>query len=530
MPSIYIINPAHDAASYHSAEAYVPGDGAGWALIGDLAIVTVAALVPAGWDIRIVDEIIHPVDLDAEVDFVAITGKISQRSRMYALADEFRRRGRTVLIGGCFASLNADDVRPHADILVTGELEELAPQLFADLAAGTWADRYDGGRPAMRASPLPRWDLYPLERVSCGAVQTARGCPFECEFCDVIQYQGRKQRHKETAQILAELDVQYARGCRRIFLVDDNFTVHRRRAHALLEDLARWNEAHADDPVKFWTQASLDVARDPELLAACAAAGLTTMFIGIESVNADSLRETGKRQNLLQPMQTALETIVRHGIGIQGGIVVGFDHDGPDIFEHLFAAVQKFPVPELTIGCLVAYRSTPLYARLKREGRLLGDVWDGNMRAPFWTNFRPARMTRDELIDGTLWLTRKVYAPEHFRTRMLNFIDAFGDDVPAPRRTARVADGRLPSFQKSLRTATARGPAEAEMVMDVLRAASRKPACLQSVATFVGRYEQFRLVLDDVPAAGGLPRSGASAVDMAALPEDAAPGTAAVAL
>jgi hypothetical protein len=221
---------------------------------------------------------------------------------------------------------------------------------------------------------------------------------------------------------------------------------------------------------------------------------------------------------------------VQHGIGIQGGIVVGFDHDAPDIFEHMFEAVQQFPVPELTIGCLVAYRSTPLYARLKQEGRLLGDVWEGDMRAPFWTNFRPARMTRDELINGTLWLTRKVYAPEHFRRRMLNFIDAFGDDIPAPRRTARVADGRLPSFQKSLRTATARGPAEADMVMDVLRAASRKPACLQSVATFVGRYEQFRLVLDDVPATGHLPRTDARIGEKPPMPHESSTRAAAVVL
>ena len=512
MPSIYIINPAHDAASYHSAESYVADDGAGWALIGDLAIVTVAALVPAGWDIRLVDEIIHPVDLDADVDFIAITGKISQRTRMYWLADEFRRRGRTVLIGGCFASLNAEDARPHADILVTGEIEDLAPRLFADLAAGTWADRYEGGRPDMRVSPLPRWDLYPLERASCGAVQTSRGCPFECEFCDVIQYQGRKQRHKDARQVLAELDQQYARGCRRVFLVDDNFTVHRRRAHAVLRALAGWNAARAADPVKFWTQASLDVARDPQLLDACVAAGLTTMFVGIESINTDSLRETGKRQNLLQPIQSALDTIVRHGIGIQGGIVTGFDHDKPDIFERMFEAVQRFPVPELTIGCLVAYRSTPLYARLKAERRLRGDVWDGDMRAPFWTNFEPARMTHEELIDGTIWLTRKAYAPEHFRTRMLNFIDRFGEDIAAPVRTSRADDGRLPAFQKSLRTAMERGPEEADMVMDVLRAASKKPACLQSVATFVGRYEQFRLVLDDVAAPGCLPRRDARVV------------------
>ena len=506
MPSICIVNPANDVPSYHSAEAYAPGDGRGWALIADLTIVTLAALVPPDWDIRLVDEAVAPADLDIEVDFVAITGKISQRSRMYRLAAEFRRRGRTVLIGGCFASLNPDDARPHADILVTGEVEDLAAKLFADLAAGNWADRYEGSRPDFHRTPLPRWDLYPLERASSGAVQMSRGCPFECEFCDVIQYQGRKQRHKDSAQVLAELDQLYARNCRHVFLVDDNFTVHRRRAHALLRDLAAWNGAHADDPVRFWTQASLDVARDPEMLQACAAAGFVTLFVGIETVNPESLRETGKRQNLLQPIQTAIDAIVRHGIGIQGGIVVGFDHDGPDIFEELFAAVQDFPVPELTIACLVAYRSTPLYARLAREGRLLGDVWDGPMHAPFWTNFVPARMTREELINGTLWFARKAYAPEHYGKRMLNFIRTFGDDVPLVRRTSRTADGRLPSFQSPLRRMIDRGSAEADMTIEVLREASRKPACLQQVATFLARYEQFRLVLDNIPGEGPQPR------------------------
>jgi radical SAM superfamily enzyme YgiQ (UPF0313 family) len=518
MPSIYIINPANDVVSYHSAEAYAPGDGRGWALIADLTIVTLAALIPSNWDIRIADEAVTPVDFDIEVDFVAITGKISQRARMYQLAEEFRRRGRVVLIGGCFASLNPDDARPHADILVTGELEDLAAQLFADLAAGSWSEHYDGGRPDIRRTPLPRWDLYPLERASSGAVQTSRGCPFECEFCDVIQYQGRKQRHKDSEQVLAELDQLYMRGCRRVFLVDDNFTVHCRRATALLQDIAAWNGTHADDPVRFWTQASLDIARDPGVLRACAAAGLVTMFVGIETVNPESLRETGKRQNLLQPIKSALDEIVRHGIGIQGGIVVGFDHDGPEIFEELFAAVQKFPVPELTIACLVAYRSTPLYARLAREGRLLGDVWDGQMYAPFWTNFVPARMTRDQLIEGTLWFARKAYEPEHFTERMLNFIDTFGDDVPVLRRNSRSVDGRLPSFQTPLRRVINRGSVEGDMVVNILRAASKKPACVQQVATFLARYEQFRMVLDTIPVEQPRPWAPFAAAAEAALP------------
>ena len=229
MPSIYIINPAADAPSYYSYEVLDGPDG-GWVQVADLTIATLAGFVPEGWTIRLTEEAVQPVDLDAEVDFAAITGKVTQRGRMIALAREFRRRGRTVLIGGPFATLSPADMRPHADILVTGELEELAPHLFADLAAGTWLDCYDGGRADIRRAPMPRWDLYPVDRAQLGALQTTRGCPFSCEFCDVIQYQGRKQRHKDVAQVIAELDALYAAGFRNVFLVDDNFTVHRARA------------------------------------------------------------------------------------------------------------------------------------------------------------------------------------------------------------------------------------------------------------------------------------------------------------
>ncbi|MBV9633134.1 MAG: B12-binding domain-containing radical SAM protein [Methylobacteriaceae bacterium] len=496
MPSIYIVNPAPDAVSYHTAESYAPGDGRGWVLMADLTIVTLAAMVPQDWDIRIVDEGIDAVDLDAQVDFVAITGKISQRGRMYWLARHFRRRGLIVLIGGCFASLNPEDARPHADILVTGEIEELAPRLFADLAAGTWADRYEGGRCDMSLAPLPRWDLYPIGRAASGTVQTSRGCPFECEFCDVIQYQGRKQRHKDIKLVLRELDHLYALGCRRVFFVDDNFTVHRRRAYALLEALAEWNAARAEDRMMFSTQASLDVARDPELLQACVAAGFLSIFVGIESVNPESLRETGKRQNLLQPIKVALDTIARHGIGIQAGIIAGFDHDGPDVFETLFTALQTFPVPDLSIQALVALHSTPLYARLAREGRLAGEAWEGFSRGPHWTNIIPARMTRTELMDGVAWLARKAYAPESFRQRVLNFIEAFGADAGQPRRTRRQSDERMPPFQTALRNLVARGAAESEMVADLIRAAGRKAASLPAVAGYLVRYQQYRMVVD----------------------------------
>src|SRR3954463_3175047 len=261
MPSIYIVNPAADEPSYYSYEVLDGPDG-GWVQVADLTIATLAAFVPEGWTIRLAEEAVYPVDLEAEVDFVAITGKVTQRGRMIALAEAFRRRGRTVLIGGPFATLSPDDMRPHADILVTGEMEELAPRLFADLAAGSWQDSYDGGRADIRLAPLPRWDLYPVDRAQLGALQTTRGCPFSCEFCDVIQYQGRKQRHKDIDQVLRELDALYAAGFRNVFLVDDNFTVHRARARAVLDAIAEWNARPGAERVSFLTQASLDVARD----------------------------------------------------------------------------------------------------------------------------------------------------------------------------------------------------------------------------------------------------------------------------
>src|SRR3954462_12369133 len=174
MPSIYIINPASAAPGYHTSEAFADEQG-GWAQVADLAVATVAALVPGDWTVRLTDEAVSPADLTFEADFVAITGKVSQRRRMIELASEFRRRGRTVLIGGSFASLNPEDMRPHADILVTGEIEQRAPKLFGALAAGAWSSHYEGGQADLSSSPIPRWDLYPTDRAMLGALQTTRG-------------------------------------------------------------------------------------------------------------------------------------------------------------------------------------------------------------------------------------------------------------------------------------------------------------------------------------------------------------------
>ena len=433
-----------------------------------------------------------PVDMSWRPDFVGITGKISPRGHMYALAAAFRARGSTVLIGGSFASLSPDDVRPHADILVTGEIEGIAPAIFADLAAGRWRDRYDGGFADVTLSPVPRWDVYPLDRAMMGAIQTSRGCPFQCEFCDVIQYQGRKQRHKHVAQVLAELDALYAGGVRHVFLADDNFTVHRRRAQTVLAALADWNARHRDDPVRFITQASMDAARDPDLLAACVTAGLDRLFVGIETINEASLRETSKPQNHLQPISGAVDAIVSRGIAVQAGIIVGFDHDDPGIFERLFEFFQASPLPDLAIGSLVAPpQATPLYDRLGREGRLLGEAWNVAANSPFSTNIVPRGMTRDQLLRGLEWLCDEAYRPVHFERRMLNFIDRFGESAVGARHL-QVDNARMQIFRRAIALIRAQGPDAAAMLTNVLRAATAKPATLPSVVAFLCRYAQFR--------------------------------------
>ncbi len=493
--SIYIINPACSAPNYYSAEAFTDAQG-GWTQVADLAIATVAAFVPAGWDIRLTDELLAPVDFDSAADFIAITGKASQRTRMIELATAFRRRGRTVLIGGPFASLSPEEMRPHADILVTGELEEIAPQLFADLGRGQWADRYDGGWADIRLSPVPRWDLYPNSRALTGCLQTTRGCPFNCEFCDVIQYQGRKQRHKTIDQVVTELAALHAHGFREVFIADDNFTVHRRWAHDVLDALIAFNAAHADDPVRFMTQASLDVAREDDLLERCREAGIGTLFIGVETMNAASLREAGKLQNLLMPVHEAISRIVAKGVAVQAGVIVGFDHDGPGIFAELLDFFQETPVPHLGLGVLTAPPATHLFRRLTREGRIVGDIDDTSVLNPFITNIRPAQMSREALLAGAKSLCTELYSPARYQQRMLNLIREFGGEARAPvAGKARGRDNRGLAFAM-LRRIAARGRAEAAMVDAVIRAASRKPAVMPQVMGFLLRYEQVRHLLD----------------------------------
>ena len=487
--SIYLINPRENAPGYFNMEVLEAWGVGKFVNLADLTTTTVAAMVPADWRVSICDERVQRVDFNTDAAIVGITGKVSQRDRMIELAQEFRARGKLVLIGGPYASLNPDDMRPHCDVLVTGEIEEIAPGMFAELASGRFEASYNGTKPDLRLSPMPRWDLYPRKRALVGQVQTSRGCPFECEFCDVIQYLGRKQRWKEPEQVIREVDALFALGYRTIYLADDNLTVVRRRARDLLEALAKWNQAHGRI-VRFSTQLSIDIARDDEMLALCKRAGLVNVFIGIETPNEESLAETKKRQNLRIDLTEEISKFARHGIGVTAGFIVGFDNDGPDIFERQSRFIEKLPVMLPMVSILVAPAATPLRARMAEEGRLIGDdrVGGGGLLR---TNIQPKRMSYDDLIEGTRWLLHAIYEPKAFFQRMERFVALAPKSVMGPRPRQP-----LPQERKLFMQLARLGPEERRLVKRTWELVVQQPELRGELLFSLMNYCQIRYMLD----------------------------------
>lgn len=498
--SLYLINPRGKTPSYFGADVY-----AEWGLppiqgIADLAIPTVAAMAPADFDVTLCDEYISPIDFDTAADYVGITGKITQGTRMIEVADEFRRRGKIVIIGGPYASLSPEVMRGHCDVLVRGEIEEIGAEFFADLRESAWKEEYVGDRPDLAGSPVPRWDLYPNDQTLIGCVQTSRGCPFECEFCDVIQYLGRNQRHKTVGQILTELDGLYALGYRAVFLADDNFTAYRKRAKELLAAIAEWNRRQSDGPVSFGTQVSIDAARDDEVLELCAAAGMTWVFIGIESPNEESLRESHKRQNVGVDLGARVQRFLDHGISVTGGMIVGFDADDLNIFQRQFDFAMSTPIPIFSLGALVAPAATPLYDRMKKSGRLRAEGTEV-AATPWDTNIVPVRMSREQLLEGLKWLCNQLYQPANFGHRVIQLIDRLGPQrgphlklpgSPAARNPRPVAQQGFNLLRRLIRL----GPEEKAMWARVFAAAEKKPEAEPFVLEALARYAQIRCMYE----------------------------------
>ena len=410
--SICLINPRFEPSywGFEYALPLYPGDKRSTMISG--ALPTLAAL-SGGHDVHLLDENVEDIDWEAlrVYDVVGVTGMNVQKTRLRDILLQLRERKIFAVVGGPLVSVQEQDFEDLCDVMFIGEAETTWPQFLDDFARGrACARRYEQSQPTdMTTVPRPRYDLLKVERYASGALQYSRGCPFQCEFCDIIVIYGRRPRVKEPDQLLAELDDMRRAGFHSALIVDDNFIGNRSKAKSLLEKIIPWMEQH-NFPLRLTTEASLDLADEPELLELMYRANFRSVFIGIETPRHASLQETKKLQNLRgDALEAKLIRIQNAGLDINGGFIVGFDSDDKTIFEDQFRFIQDNGITLAMVGMLQAIPRTPLYERLRRENRLVED--DPNC------NFVPRQMSRDELRQGYWDLVQRLYTPEAFFER-----------------------------------------------------------------------------------------------------------------
>jgi radical SAM superfamily enzyme YgiQ (UPF0313 family) len=390
-----------------------------------LNLATLAALTPRDVEVSIVDENVEPVDLDAEADVVALTGIYMQRRRLFELAESFRKRGRIVAIGGSIATDLEEECRARADAVFVGEAEYTWPRFVRDARAGAVSPVYRQSELVdMNDSPIPRLDLLKNERYAGGCVQATRGCPYRCEYCDVPSKDGGRPRSKPVAQVLEEIRQHVRFGYNSIFFVDDHFAGNRDYVRGLLKAIIELLPT-LPGPMQFYTQVTLNVARDPELLELFHAAGFRRFFIGIETPSRESLRSINKNHNIEMDMAEAISVIQSHNITIWAGILLGLDTDDEGSFGRQIRFIEETAITPTLIGLLQVVPGAPLYERVKAEGRIkaLPDVvGSGAFGAPSsqgLTNLIPKNMSEQALMQGFARVARAVYAPRAFGDRLI---------------------------------------------------------------------------------------------------------------
>jgi radical SAM superfamily enzyme YgiQ (UPF0313 family) len=391
-----------------------------------LGIATLAALLPDRWELRLRDLHVDPLD-DADLawaEVVLVSGQLVQLDSMLEVVGRARAAGRRTVVGGP-APTTSPEAFADADHVFQGEAEGRLDVLVSVLEApaSPGAPRLlspvDGERPGLHLARTPRFDLLDLSRYASHAIQFSRGCPFVCEFCDIIEIFGRVPRVKSPEQVLAELDALVALGARgTLFFVDDNFVANRREVARLLPELRLWQERNGF-PFVFCTEASLDLAAHPELVADMVSAGFSQVFLGIETPSAEALAGAGKTQNLRAPPERAVEALTRAGLEVYGGFIVGFDSDRADIFDRQLAFISGLPVARAMVGLLMALPGTQLWRRLEREGRLRGAPSGDQMERP---NFEPG-MDERTLLVGYRRLLASLYDPDAYYRRCALHLD-----------------------------------------------------------------------------------------------------------
>lgn len=384
-----------------------------------LGLATLAALCPQHWHIEIVDENIEPVPLKPQADLIGVCGMGVQFRRQTELLAYYRGQGYFTVAGGSYASLCPELYAELANTVVAGEAEYVWKEFCRDYEQHRPLALYRETRTvALADSPVPRFDLLKLEKYTTATLQFSRGCPYRCEFCDIIVMFGRRPRWKTLAQVGAELDVLRSRHVRNAFFVDDNLIGHRAAARELLRFLRAYQERHGYW-FRFGTEASLNLAQDKELLQLFREANFIWVFIGIESPDEKALRETHKTQNLHEDILTSVRRIYAHGIDVLAGFIVGFDSDTLETFDHQYRFIVASGIQVAMIGLLTALPKTPLHERLAKEGRLLaGAANDDNTKVG--TNFIPKNMRYDDMVRGYVRLYQRLLTDRAIAERVRN--------------------------------------------------------------------------------------------------------------
>ncbi|MDX2240584.1 MAG: B12-binding domain-containing radical SAM protein [Leptolyngbyaceae cyanobacterium bins.302] len=368
------------------------------AMMPPLGLVTVAAILPQEWEFKLVDRNVQTLtEADwAWADLVILSAMIVQKQDFLSLIQESKRRGKRVAVGGPYATaLPHEAETAGADYLILDEGEITLPLFVNAVQRGAVRGifRSDGEKPDVTTTPIPRFDLLNFNAYDNMAVQFSRGCPFQCEFCDIIVLYGRKPRTKAPAQLLAELERLYELGWRRmIFMVDDNFIGNKRNVKLLLRELKDWMADH-NYPFHFNTEASVDLANDPELMELMVECNFNAVFLGIETPDEDSLSLTQKHQNTRNSLTDAVDTITRAGLRVMAGFIIGFDGEKTGAGDRIVRFVEQNAIPIALFSMLQALPDTALWHRLTKEGRLRDEVNDINQTSLM--NFVPTRPLED---------------------------------------------------------------------------------------------------------------------------------------
>ncbi|MBN1543309.1 DUF4070 domain-containing protein [candidate division KSB1 bacterium] len=403
-----------------------------------LGMITVAALLPAEWEKKLVDlNVTSLKDQDLEwADYVFLGGMNIQIESFREVIRRCKARGIKVVAGGPLVTFNPEQF-PEVDHFVLNEAENSLPQFIADLQNGRPKPVYRSPEfPDLSRSPQPLWELLDRKKYAQMSVQYSRGCPFDCEFCSITLLNGRKARSKSRQQFLGELTSLYELGWRgNVFIVDDNFIGNKSKLKTdILPALIDWSKKRRY-PFHFTTEVSINLADDHELIDQMVKAGFVHTFIGIETPNEQSLQECGKSQNRRRNLVDSVKKLQRRGLTVSGGFIVGFDHDPPSIFEQQIRFIQQSGIVTAMVGLLNAPTGTRLFERLKTENRLLrimsGDNMDGSM------NFVP-KMDPRALIQGYKHILRTVYAQKAYYERMVMFLREYHIPKKMPQHISGV--------------------------------------------------------------------------------------------